>query len=82
MALVEGRVIQLSEIETVKIESADEAEAKRFLGSPTILVNGKDIYTEKAPQNFAYTCRVYIIDGVQTGVLPKEYLYKKIEKLK
>ena len=82
MHLVNEGVITPSEIEIIKVDTAAEAEEKNFQGSPTILVNGKDIYTEKAPEGFAYTCRVYTLEGRQTGVLPKEYILEKINRLK
>lgn len=82
MGLVEDKLINSPEIKVVKIESIDEAESKQFQGSPTILVNGRDIYTEEEPKGFSYACRMYVINGMQTGVLPKEYILQQITKLK
>ncbi|MDC7224693.1 MAG: alkylmercury lyase [Spirochaetales bacterium] len=66
-----------SEIE--KIEVPDEETAKRFnfQGSPTILMNGVDIYTGETPVGFRYCCRVYEFGESRTGVLPTEFIRKK-----
>jgi len=49
---------------------------------PTILVDGYDIYTEKVPETFNFSCRIYNINGIQTGVLPREFIKTQIEKLR
>jgi len=67
-----------SEIELVEVPDPSLAEEFRFQGSPTILVNGRDIATGEEPYGFSYTCRVYFFDGTQTGVIPKEYIRRKL----
>lgn len=68
-------------LKITEIKDISEAEELNFQGSPTVLIDGKDIYSEVAPSSFNYTCRVYIIEGKQTGVLSKEYMAMKIEKM-
>jgi hypothetical protein len=58
-------------IREVAVETAEEAERHRFLGSPTIRVNGQDIDpSARASDDFALCCRVYA-DG---GVPPRQML--------
>jgi|YelNatPaOPRAMG01_1025707.scaffolds.fasta_scaffold00381_15 hypothetical protein len=65
-------------IKVVKIDDLASARMHKFQGSPTILINGRDIYTEREPQGFNFTCRIYNFDGEQTGKIPKEYVKEKI----
>ena len=67
-----------SEIELVEVGDPSLAEESRFQGSPTILVNGRDIATGEAPSGFSYTCRVYSFGGAQTGVIPREFIRRKL----
>ena len=58
-------------IEEVAVETPEEAERHRFLGSPTIRVNGRDIDpAARGRDDFALSCRVYE-DG---GVPPRKLL--------
>jgi len=65
-------------IKIIKIDDLASAEEHRFQGSPTILINGRDIYTDREPQGFNFTCRIYNFDGEQTGKIPKGYIKEKI----
>jgi hypothetical protein len=69
-----------SEIELVEVPGPSLAEKHRFQGSPTILVDGRDISTGEEPSGFNYTCRVYFFGGVQTGILPKEFIGEKLKE--
>ncbi|MDZ7339164.1 MAG: alkylmercury lyase [candidate division KSB1 bacterium] len=53
-----------------------------FAGSPSVLVDGVDVYTEAEPQGNLYACRVYSLQGHQSGVLPLEFLRAQIVKLR
>ena len=41
-----------------------------FLGSPSIVVNGIDLYTLSHPDAFEFACRTFDIGGEKTGILP------------
>jgi hypothetical protein len=69
------------ELVIVEVPSPDLAEELNFQGSPTLLLDGVDIYTEQKPSSFSYSCRIFNLDGEQTGVLSKEYIFKKLVKL-
>ena len=68
-----------SEIESIKVNSREDAEKLNFQGSPSIRINGKDI--EGKDEGYSYSCRVFKIDGKLTGFPTKEYLSEKIKIL-
>jgi len=80
--LVEEGFLKKDEVKIAKIESPEDAQKLNFQGSPSILYNGIDIYTFEKPSNYTYNCRTYFINGKLTGVLPKEFIKERIEKLK
>lgn len=52
-------------IREVLVETPEEAIRTRFLGSPTIRVNGQDIDpSARARDDFSLSCRVYAEGGV------------------
>lgn len=59
-----------AEIEIVKVETDEQAAAWHFTGSPTILVNGKDIDPPPVEANSALTCRAYIWPDGRYSPLP------------
>jgi hypothetical protein len=62
-----------------EVPSPELAEELNFQGSPTILVNGRDIYTGKQPDSFNYTCRIYTFAGKKTGIIPTEFIEEKLK---
>jgi hypothetical protein len=46
-------------IEATAINTPEEARALRFVGSPTIRVDGVDIQPPPVDQHFSLTCRLY-----------------------
>lgn len=62
-------------IEMVKVIDNDDAVARRFLGSPSIRINGKDIEIEENElTQYSMRCRLYRQSDSQAGVPPKELL--------
>ncbi len=60
-----------AEIREVRVETAEAAERERFLGSPSVRVNGRDIEPDARERgDFALSCRVYAGGGVP----PRELL--------
>jgi len=47
-----------AEICLIKIESLEQAQQERFLGSPSFRVNGKDLWPEER-KHYTLSCRVY-----------------------
>lgn len=77
-----------AEIELINIKTNDDAKNHKFVGSPSIRINGKDIDEEKAELDKNYDptlrlcarkCRVYNIDGKIVGVPTKEFIRKAIK---
>ena len=54
------------EVEMIPVTSAADAQAKRFIGSPTIRINGIDIEGPKAEEK-GYGCRIYAENGRSGG---------------
>ena len=71
-----------SEIELVEVTHPSLAERYRFQGSPTILVDGKDIVTGEEPSGFSYTCRIYPFDKIRPGVIPVGFIRQRMSDLR
>lgn len=61
-------------LELRRVETPEDAERERFLGSPTVRVDGKDIEPDaSARQDFGLKCRLYMTDDV-SGIPPKRWI--------
>jgi len=69
-----------SDVVIREVPSLEQAEALNFQGSPTILIDGVDIYTGKKPDSYNYTCRIYTFSGKKTGVIPQGFIEEKLRK--
>jgi len=68
-------------VEMVKIESDEEAQKNKFLGSPTVRVNGLDIEPGAQERgDFSMCCRVYFEAGKMTACPSKELIRHAIEE--
>mgnify|MGYP001155479263 CR=1 FL=1 len=47
------------EFEKILIEDEKTASKFNFLGSPTLLINGQDLFGNKAPAKISLACRFY-----------------------
>ncbi len=65
-----------NEVEVVKVESEDQAHQLRFVGSPTIRVNGQDIDLPKEPR-YALTCRAYRLEDDRISPLPSKDMIRR-----
>ena len=58
------------QIDQVEVRTQAEAEAIRFVGSPSIRINGSDIEPwARTAKDFGLSCRTYL-DGPQHGGVP------------
>jgi hypothetical protein len=64
-------------VELVQVETDEEAKKHRFVGSPTIRVNGRDLFPIDG-ENYALGCRVYHTSEGLRGVPPAEALWDAI----
>ena len=63
------------EMRLVDVRSVEEAERLRFLGSPTVRVNDRDVEPEAdAREAFVLACRVYPTDGGVSGQPAEEWI--------
>jgi len=65
-----------AEIHEVVVETVEDAEERRFLGSPSVRVNGRDIEPGADDRaGFAMSCRMY----GSAGVPPREWMVAALE---
>ena len=64
-----------AEIETVRVQSENEAKRLQFAGSPTILVDGKDIQPPKTA-HYSLSCRAYHLENGRISPLPSESMIR------
>jgi hypothetical protein len=64
-----------ADVEMREVTTPEEARALRFPGSPTILVDGRDVDPEGAGARPALNCRIYRLpDGSPSPVPSREQL--------
>ena len=70
-----------AEVREILVETPAEAEMQRFVGSPSVRVNGKDIEPEAEDRtDFALSCRVYAAGGVPAKELLVEALQEALRQ--
>ena len=78
LAQVRAAVAATSEpadVSVVRIESSEAAARLRFLGSPTVRVDGIDVDSSAgAREDYGLQCRVYSIGGRLRGAPPAEWI--------
>lgn len=68
-------------LSVIEVKDPEQAAAVGFLGSPSILVGGRDLETAQPPVGSSFSCRIYEIDGRRTGRLSKEYIKARLSML-
>jgi hypothetical protein len=68
-------------LKITEVPDLETSQTVMFQGSPTILFEGKDLDSGKAPKKSSYTCRIYKIEGEKTGVLTIDFIRERILKL-
>jgi hypothetical protein len=58
------------EIHLVNVGSNEEAQELRFVGSPSVRIDGLDVDPETPDDGFNLECRLYWVDGRAVGVPP------------
>ena len=62
-----------------RISNLEEARKRRFPGSPTLRVNGRDIEDPCGAQGtVGFACRTYWVDGKPQGIPPRAWLERAI----
>ncbi len=65
-----------AQIHEILVSDQVMADKLKFLGSPTIRINGRDVAGEHTG-NFAMSCRLYL-GSTQVGVPPAELIHRAI----
>ena len=63
-------------VEVIKVESEEQARKLRFVGSPTIRVDGQDIDPPSDPR-YALTCRAYRLADDRISPLPSKDMIRR-----
>jgi len=63
-------------IEILRVDTDEDAEKLKYVGSPTIIVNGRDIDPPETP-HYAVTCRAYRVEDGRVSPLPSEPMIEK-----
>lgn len=66
-----------AEIEIVKVETDAQAQQLRFVGSPTIRINGQDIDPPGPEAYYALTCRAYRLEDGRISPLPSPEMIRR-----
>jgi hypothetical protein len=62
-----------------RVESAADAERERFLGSPTLRVDGRDVDPGAAERSdYGLKCRLYRTDAGTVGMPPDEWVMRAL----
>jgi hypothetical protein len=73
------RVGIAEEIRLRRVESPEAAERERFLGSPTLRVDGRDVDPGAAGRtDFGLKCRLYRTEAGTAGVPPDEWVLRSL----
>ena len=71
-----------SQVEMVEVESDEQARRERFPGSPTIRVDGEDLFPCPEEEPYSLTCRVYRLrDGRPSPTPDPEDLLEAIRRI-
>lgn len=69
-----------AEIVERRVESFEEAESERFLGSPTVRIDGRDVDPGAAERtDYGLKCRLYRYDGGQSGEPPDAWVREALQ---
>jgi hypothetical protein len=66
-----------ADISVVEVKTEEQARDLEFAGSPTILVEGRDISPHLELPNYALTCRTYQLEDGRISPLPSEDMIRR-----
>ena len=70
-----------TDIELVRVQDADGAERERFLGSPTLRIDGEDVEPgAEQRSDFGLKCRLFATPGGLRGMPPDEWVLTALER--
>ena len=79
-SLLAGAAVDV-DVEQRAVEDADAAERERFLGSPTVRINGEDVdRTAAGSTDFGLKCRLFATPDGLRGTPPDRWIVDAIER--
>lgn len=70
------------ELELRPIDTVEQAERERFLGSPSVRIDGRDVDPAASERDdFGLKCRLYRSDEGASGVPPEEWIRAALAQL-
>lgn len=67
------------QVQLLRVESVEDAERQRFLGSPTVRIDGQDVDPKAQERHdFGLKCRLYRSDEGSSGVPPERWITEAI----
>jgi hypothetical protein len=69
-----------AEVRSVEVPGETESDSLRFLGSPSIRVDGVDIESGRQDDSPFFGCRTYSSGGMTAGVPPEEWLLAALNR--
>lgn len=70
-----------AELALTAVETHDHAERARFLGSPSVQVEGRDVEPgADSRTDFGMKCRLYRGEHGQSGVPPREWIERALRE--
>ncbi|HLV34363.1 MAG TPA: thioredoxin family protein [Spirillospora sp.] len=66
-----------ADINIIKVETEDQAQRLKFVGSPTIRIGGQDIVPVPANAHYSLTCRAYRLDDGRISPLPSPDMIRR-----
>lgn len=66
-----------AEIKIIKVETDEQAQRLHFVGSPTILIDGRDIDPPPSEAYPALTCRAYRLEDGRISPLPSPAMIRR-----
>lgn len=69
-----------AEVQAVEVPDEKTAESLRFLGSPSVRVDGADIEPGREKDSPFFGCRTYTVGGKTTGVPPEQWLVDALRR--
>ena len=69
------------EVELRRVETPEDAERERFLGSPTVRIDGEDVDpTAKDRDDFGLECRLYLTEEGLARTPPESWIRAKLDR--
>jgi len=69
-----------AEVRLIEVTDEKAAKTMRFLGSPSIRVNGADIEPGREEDSPFFGCRTYTVAGKTVGVPPERWLVDALRR--